>query len=395
MPGNLGLWDQTRALLFLHNILPDFGGDPERITLSGQSAGSASVSAHLFSPHSDHLFSQAIQFSGSLFSEWAINDEVVGESKELAKALHCDTSSSEAIHECMKKQDFEAIMDKLGRQPTFHASPRLTRFNPRVDNDFFPYKLEDMVRKAPKKKTLNFVTDMESAIFVVLPIVPSYVPREKWTSYTGEDLLDYIRDNVVTHDEFARRTSPFFIELRDFYLYRDNQNTSAFYLTRLAELISDLQFNVPIVHEVELKRLHGWDTYFAVIDYESETTRDKDVPIRGAVHSAEHRFIFKYYGLENVPMDENDKKFKHHLLNGILSFIKTGEPKSGSIEWPKVSDEHPMRNLRVRPEPVISDEFRPEAIKFWTQRVPEIVGHDLLKKTRLPSTAARQKHTEL
>ena len=244
------------------------------------------------------------------------------ESKELAKALRCDTSSSETIHECMKKQDFETIMDKLGRQPTFHASPRLTRFNPRVDNDFFPYKLEDMVRKAPKKKTLNFVTDMESAIFVVLPIVPLYVPKEKWTSYTSEDLLDYIRlvelfghnsivdendrlkwskektlketfasfsyphifrDNVVTHEEFARRTSPFFIELRDFYLYRDNQDTSAFYLTRLAELVSDLQFNVPIVHEVELKRLHGWDTYFAVIDYESETTRDKDVPIRGMI----------------------------------------------------------------------------------------------------------------
>ena len=69
MPGNLGLWDQSQALRFLHEvsvyqywrqwegpfcqILPDFGGDPNRITLSGHSAGSASVSAHLFSPNSN------------------------------------------------------------------------------------------------------------------------------------------------------------------------------------------------------------------------------------------------------------------------------------------------------------------------------------------------------
>ena len=42
-----------------------------------------------------------------------------------------------------------------------------------------------------------------------------------------------------------------------------------------------MQFNVPILHEVELKQEHGWDTYLVVMDYESEPMRDKESPIRG------------------------------------------------------------------------------------------------------------------
>ena len=56
MPGNYGLWDQTLALRFLHEVLPSFGGDPNQITLMGHSAGSSSVSALMYSPHSDREF---------------------------------------------------------------------------------------------------------------------------------------------------------------------------------------------------------------------------------------------------------------------------------------------------------------------------------------------------
>ncbi|PAV64148.1 hypothetical protein WR25_05636 [Diploscapter pachys] len=272
MPGNLGLWDQSQALRFLHEILPDFGGDPNRITLSGHSAGSASVSAHLFSPHSNQLFERASQFSGSLFAEWAINENVVENSKNLAKELKCEMSSSKSIHECIKSKPLDAILEILDKQPPFLKSPRLTAFSPRFDRDFFPNQFDELIRKAPKKATLNFVTNLESG---------GAVKKEMWKTYKKEDLICYIRDYVSVEHELGRRSSPLLIELLDYYVNRDEKEEPSYYMTRQCELLSDLQFNVPILHEVELKQEHGWDTYLVVMDYESEPMRDKESPIRG------------------------------------------------------------------------------------------------------------------
>ncbi len=64
LPGNLALWDQVLALQWLQQNLASFGGDPERVTICGQSAGGVCVSLHTLSPRSRGLFSAAITQSG-------------------------------------------------------------------------------------------------------------------------------------------------------------------------------------------------------------------------------------------------------------------------------------------------------------------------------------------
>jgi para-nitrobenzyl esterase len=62
--GNYGLFDQVAALKWIHNNIEQFGGDPNNITIFGQSAGAGSVQSLCASPLSKGLISQAISMSG-------------------------------------------------------------------------------------------------------------------------------------------------------------------------------------------------------------------------------------------------------------------------------------------------------------------------------------------
>lgn len=70
-PGNQGLYDQVLALEWIQQNIVYFGGDSQRITLFGESAGAVSVGFHLLSPRSRALFSNAILQSGGPTCHWA------------------------------------------------------------------------------------------------------------------------------------------------------------------------------------------------------------------------------------------------------------------------------------------------------------------------------------
>ena len=100
--GNMGLLDQQLALQWVHDHISYFGGDPDRVTIMGESAGSASVTYHMLSDLSQPLFNQAIAESGSALSSWAFDTEPEKHAKEIVAGLSCPTDNIADMRNCLK-----------------------------------------------------------------------------------------------------------------------------------------------------------------------------------------------------------------------------------------------------------------------------------------------------
>ncbi|ASV38843.1 hypothetical protein CI807_22420 [Pseudomonas sp. NS1(2017)] len=83
--GNFALLDQQQALKFVKNNIAAFGGDPDNVTLMGQSAGAVNVWALLVSPLSAGLFQKAVPLSGGLLNASRTNAQAY--SRELLTAI--------------------------------------------------------------------------------------------------------------------------------------------------------------------------------------------------------------------------------------------------------------------------------------------------------------------
>ena len=107
-PGNLGLWDQREALVWVKKNIRYFGGDPGKVTIFGESAGSMSVNFHLLSPQSRGLFHRAILQSGTAISPYTkLNRRPGSYSSEIVKNVVCDQSDN--ILKCLQNLSFEDL----------------------------------------------------------------------------------------------------------------------------------------------------------------------------------------------------------------------------------------------------------------------------------------------
>ena len=160
--GNYGLMDQIAALEWVHRNIAKFGGDPGRVTIAGESAGSQDVSLLLAAPGARGLFSQAIMESGTPgfgLPERSLRDaERIGRQADSLLGAGGDLAAMRAMSvPALLAVDLKLHDDTL-------ESDEMMWLRPMIDGKLLPADPRTLLEQAPPRPVILGTNKFESGI---------------------------------------------------------------------------------------------------------------------------------------------------------------------------------------------------------------------------------------
>ncbi|XP_067653487.1 acetylcholinesterase-like [Haliotis asinina] len=366
-PGNQGLMDQTLALQWIRDNVETFGGDANRITIFGESAGAASVGHLLLSPKSRDLFTRAILQSGSPLPAWAAKQPsaAVGGARQLAMLANCSARSDADIYHCIKDLPPGTLL-KYQEQVIGIAE---IAFSPVVDGFFFPENPTSLIEKGQMKRTelLMGVNRNEGTLFL-----PYSLP----TIFTLSDRLNVSRTQfLIALRKYATVNGLSSTLMKAVMAQYDEVQVPSLrkdYLETIDYILGDSFFTCPAVKLAEYYAADD-DVYFYYFNHRLDALIAPTW--LGTFHSAEIEMVFGLPLGNSFTASEAEKTTSRIMMTYWANFAKTGNPnlpETPSFQWPKYTKDDETFLIFTDGGQATGQGLRKQQCVFWDTLVPLI-----------------------
>ncbi|XP_054856550.1 fatty acyl-CoA hydrolase precursor, medium chain-like [Eublepharis macularius] len=354
--GNWGLLDQIAALQWVQKNIKQFGGDPQSVTIFGESAGAFSVDAQVLSPLSKGLFQKAIAESGVVIMPGLLTSHPEVLAKEIAKVSGCGTSSAEMVR-CLRSKTEQELKSLLKEIKSMNAV---------VDGKFFPKAPKELLA-AKEFKAVPYLLGVNNDEFGwTMPLavfslnITDGVNRENITAAfqvvaTEWGLSAESVQKVL--DEYLGDTEDR-IQLRD----------------RFRDLMADVLFVIPAIQTARIYRDSGAPVYFYEFQHRPNMYKESRPAFVKADHGDELYFVFGWPLIKGDD-SEDEKKLSRTIMKYWANFARTGNPNGkGLVGWPRYDQNEGYLELNLQQRK--AEKLRKNQVDFWVE-----ILQDKTKKT--------------
>uniref|UniRef100_A0A671F8H6 Carboxylic ester hydrolase n=1 Tax=Rhinolophus ferrumequinum TaxID=59479 RepID=A0A671F8H6_RHIFE len=377
LPGNYGLRDQHMAIAWVKRNIAAFGGDPNNITIFGESAGGASVSLQILSPHNKGLIRRAISQSGVALTPWAIQKNPLFWAKSIAKKVGCPLEDTAKMAKCLKVTDPRALtlaykMPLAGMEyPMLHY----LGFLPVVDGDFLPDDPVNLFANAADIDYIAGTNNMDGHIFTSID-VPA-IDKDK-QSVTEEEFFKLVSGLTITKGIKGAKST---FDIYTAPWAKDSSQEAK--KKTVVDFETDVLFLVPTQITLAQHRANAKSakTYTYLFSHPSR------MPVYpkwvGADHADDIQYVFGKPFATPLGYRAQDRTVSKTLIAYWTNFARTGDPNMGPSSVPTHWYPYTVENgnyLEINKKmdgSSMKQHLRTNYLHYWTQTyqaLPTVTG---------------------